>query len=136
VAVDWNGYVFTYDGTSWSSSPASIDPDDGLSSVSCPTTGFCVAVENSGNALPYDGSTWSSPASIDDSGGGLTSVSCTTAGSCAAVDQHGNVFTHQAPAATHLVFSSSPAVVRPGARGASSHPWPPSLALTRATRTG
>ena len=36
------------------STPAKIDPYGGLGPVSCPTTGFCAAVDDSGNALTYD----------------------------------------------------------------------------------
>jgi len=49
----------------WSSGVL-IDPLAGEPiSVSCPTAGFCVAVDSVGNILTYNGSSWSSPKSID-----------------------------------------------------------------------
>ena len=66
----------------------------GLTSVSCPSASFCVAVDGSGNVLTYNGSSWSVPKSIDAGGGGLTSVSCPSASFCAAVDNDGNVLTY------------------------------------------
>ena len=73
-------------------SPTLIDGGEGLSSVSCTSTTFCMAVDSGGDALRYNGSTWSSPSAIV-SGEGLTSVSCTSTSSafCIAVDYHGNV---------------------------------------------
>ena len=68
-------------------------PGNWLSSVSCPTASFCVAVDGYGNAFTYNGSTWSSPKSID-AGNTLESVSCPTASFCAAVDYSGNAFTY------------------------------------------
>jgi hypothetical protein len=38
-----------------------------LTSVSCPSADFCVAVDGEGNALTYNGSSWSSPSDIDGS---------------------------------------------------------------------
>src|ERR1019366_3194297 len=72
-----------------------IDPHEGLESVSCPTTSFCVAVDESGYVLTYNGSSWSSPDEIDPgTGQTLTSVSCPTASFCVAVDMMGNVLTY------------------------------------------
>ena len=71
-----------------------IDPSQGyLSSISCPTATFCVAVDFHGNVLTYNGSSWSSPDSIDP-GTNLMSVSCPTASFCAAVDFAGHVLTY------------------------------------------
>jgi hypothetical protein len=62
-----------------------------LSSVSCPTRTFCVAVDLDGDAFAYNGKAWSSGANIDplnqtSNPDGLGSVSCTTTTFCAAVD--------------------------------------------------
>jgi hypothetical protein len=92
VAVDDEGNVLTYDGSSWSS-PDSIDGLRQLNSVSCPTASFCAAVDESGYVLTYNGSSWSSPDKID-SQDWLNSVSCPTASFCAAVDLNGNAFTY------------------------------------------
>jgi hypothetical protein len=78
MAVDYNGYALSYDGTTWTS-PSQIDPNEGLNSVSCASSTFCMAVDYTGNAdnvLTYDGSGWSVT-----SGGpaeGLSGVSCTS----------------------------------------------------------
>ncbi len=76
--------------SSWSA-PVAIDGADTLTSVSCPSASFCVAVDDSGNALTFNGSSWSAPTSIDMHV--LYSVSCTSASFCAAVDLGGNALT-------------------------------------------
>jgi hypothetical protein len=43
----------------------SVDPGGGgLTSVSCSSTNFCVAVDGDGNALTYNGAGWSPPRRI------------------------------------------------------------------------
>ena len=64
-----------------------------LTSVSCPSASFCVAVDNAGNALTYNGSSWSSPSNIDGSSS-INSVSCPSASFCIAVDNAGNALTY------------------------------------------
>jgi hypothetical protein len=89
VAVDGNGNVFYWNGSSWSG-PNTIDLNgQGLSSVSCPSPSFCVAVDGTGNALMYNGSAWSYK-SIDPYGQGLTAVSCASSSFCMALDTVGN----------------------------------------------
>jgi hypothetical protein len=83
------GGVATFNGSSWSAAPISIDTAP-LASVSCPSSSFCVAVDYSGNALTFNGSSWSAPASIDPAG--LLSVSCTTASFCVAVGDNALTF--------------------------------------------
>jgi hypothetical protein len=92
AAVDRDGNVLTYNGSSWSS-PVDIDAGNYLSSISCPTASFCAAVDESGNVLTYNGSSWSSPADIDGSNA-LESISCSSAIFCAAVDKSGNVLSY------------------------------------------
>jgi hypothetical protein len=76
----------------WSSGTL-IDPiAEELTSVSCPTASFCIAVDYSGNAFTYNGNSWSSH-SIG-TGDKLLSVSCPTASFCAAVDFSGDAFTY------------------------------------------
>ena len=97
AAVDWNGNVLTYNGSSWST-PDRIDQSvarlRALVSVSCPTPSFCAAVDWNGNVLTYNGSSWSSDRI--DTGNDLLSVSCPTASFCAGVDDRGDVliYTH------------------------------------------
>lgn len=81
----------TASAASWSS-PASIDAGSDLTSVSCPSSSFCVAVDEAGKAVTYNGSSWSAPATID-AGHELSSVSCASASFCVAVDRQGYALT-------------------------------------------
>jgi hypothetical protein len=60
-----------------------------LTSVSCPTTSFCTAVDSTGQALFDNASTWSAATAIDGSRQ-LNGVSCTSTSFCIAVDASGN----------------------------------------------
>ena len=92
VIVDVDGY-FSPAVLTWGSA-ALVDPLRGEpASVSCPTSGSCVAVDGHGNALTYDGTSWSTPLSVDPSGA-PTSVSCPSPSFCAAVDASGNALTY------------------------------------------
>jgi uncharacterized Fe-S cluster protein YjdI len=93
AAVDSDGNVLIYDGSSWSS-PQSIDQGNQLNSISCASSAFCAAVDSDGNALTFVGSSWQVSMTSDDL---LESVSCPTVTYCAAVgydDPGGNVFTY------------------------------------------
>lgn len=76
-----------------------------LTSLSCPTSTFCAAVDSSGHALTGQlGSSQSSTADIDGSNA-LVSVSCPSSSFCMAVDAAGNAMTYNqgswsAPAST------------------------------------
>ena len=98
------------------SAPTAIDALHGTpASLSCPTAGFCAAVDSMGLAMTYQ-SGWSKPIGIDTASaqaGGLTSVSCVTATFCVAVDSTGHALTYTGSA------WSSPVVARPTARLAS-----------------
>jgi hypothetical protein len=48
--VDDNGDALTAASGVWSA-PLSIDPDQTLTGVSCPTVTFCVAVDAAGNVI-------------------------------------------------------------------------------------
>jgi hypothetical protein len=69
-----------------------VDPGSksnlGISSNSCPTTSFCMAVDSNGRSLSYSRGKWSAPDSIDPYGI-LNSVSCPTTSFCMAVDSNG-----------------------------------------------
>ena len=83
----------------------------GLSSVSCPSSSFCTAVDFHGRALTYNGSEWSAPSLIAGEGE-LASVSCPSGVFCAAVGgyPHGYALTYNGTA------WSSPTEVDPEAR--------------------
>ncbi len=68
-------------------SPTLVDPSHSPTSVSCPSSTFCVTVGDSGNALTWNGSSWSSRVSIDPNE--TTSVSCRSSSFCVAVDVAG-----------------------------------------------
>jgi len=73
------------------SAPTLVDSGGGLTSVSCPTVKFCVAVDGTGNAVIHKrNNTWEAPNPIDAGDGGLSSVSCATTLFCMAVDGVGN----------------------------------------------
>jgi hypothetical protein len=52
VAVDQQGNALTWNGSTWSA-PLDIDPGFSLTSVSCTSSTFCVAVDDDGNAPTY-----------------------------------------------------------------------------------
>jgi hypothetical protein len=71
------------------SNPAPISNGGGLGAISCPTTGFCAAVNQNGDVVtsanPSGGAgTWSTTSLVSDQG--LDNISCPTAGFCAASD--------------------------------------------------
>jgi len=83
--------VFMWNGSTWSDEIL----DSGyysITSVSCVTTTFCMAVDQLGNEFTWNGSTWSAPLDVD-SANILDSVSCPSTSFCAAVDQEGNALT-------------------------------------------
>ena len=106
AAVTVSGRPSVYDGRSWTTRPtlednvaelvAQHDALPVVTSVSCPTAEFCVAVDPIGDAVVYDGSSWSDPVTIDSasaatgSRNGLSSVSCSSPQFCMAVDGHGS----------------------------------------------
>jgi hypothetical protein len=62
-----------------------------MTSVSCPTTTLCRAVDSLGRVFGWNGSTWSAGTLIDN-GHALTSISCPSVSYCVAVDRAGNAF--------------------------------------------
>ncbi len=86
----YQGTAAVFDGTLWSA-PGDVDPYGILTSVSCVSSTFCMAVDDAGYALTYTGAnTWSiTQQPIDTAGGNpavITSVSCVTTTFCMAVD--------------------------------------------------
>ncbi len=90
AAVDQNGNVLTFNGTSWSA-PSDADGSRDLTSVSCTTASFCMAVDTASNALTYNGTSWSS---TSGTGSSLYSVSCASSSFCIAVDSTGKALTY------------------------------------------
>ena len=86
IAADIVGYV-VHDFT-WAAPTTAIAPVGQLTSVSCPSGTFCLAVDGFGNAVRYNGSTWGAPVSVGV-GTQLASVSCASTTSCWAVSAQG-----------------------------------------------
>jgi hypothetical protein len=92
--VNNQGEAVTHSGSKWSK-PVSIDPNGfGMTSVSCPSTTFCVAGDQIGQAVIFNGSSWSKPSPISDAGAFVASVSCTSATFCVAMDSFGGAATY------------------------------------------
>lgn len=75
-----------------------VDPSTPLTGVSCPTSGFCAAVDAQGHALQYTGQGWSAPRAI--AGAALTAVSCANPAFCVAVDREGDALIYDGRAWT------------------------------------
>lgn len=65
-----------------------------FTSVSCPSTSFCIAVDADGNAYRYNGTQWSSAKHIDKTGYELTTISCPNSSFCMAVDEAGGALSY------------------------------------------
>lgn len=93
MAVTEDGQALSYDGSSWSD-PVTIDLGQRLSSVSCSSRLFCVAVDlEGGNVVMFDGSSWSAPTQIEPPGANLLeSVSCASPRLCVAGGSGGRTF--------------------------------------------
>ena len=123
--MDTLGRALGWNGQSWIG-PAPIDPGTGLTSVSCPSSTFCVAVDGDGDALTYNGTSWSA-AHVDSTGSSLQSVSCASSTSfCAAGDWDGNVYTFNGD-----VLDARPRAIDAAGGGISSMSCPASDVLRR-----
>jgi pimeloyl-ACP methyl ester carboxylesterase len=95
-----------WNGTAWSglAHPASEGPALGFDQVSCPSSGFCMAIDGGAGVngelatttrgtgiFAWSHDSWGSPEAID-SQGALEAISCSAAGLCVAADSSGNVF--------------------------------------------
>ena len=85
-----NSVAFTIDSNLWSS--VAISPTL-LTSISCPSKTFCMAVDTEGTAFQYDGTQWNEAENID-AGRTLKSVSCANPSYCLAVDSSGYAFVY------------------------------------------
>jgi hypothetical protein len=70
-----------------------------FTSVSCPTTSFCAAVDSKGNVVTLQGTSWSTPKSIDTNAtsnfnDAMGTVSCASASFCVAGDDLDEVYTY------------------------------------------
>jgi hypothetical protein len=67
---------------------------NGLVAISCPTAGFCLAVDKAGDAITLSNGSWSSPVYVDARSGVFTAVSCPQTTFCMAADSGGNAFAY------------------------------------------
>ena len=85
MAFENDGSVLMLTGTSWSA-PVNVTRDEQIVSVSCPTTGFCMATGKA--SAHWNGSAWSDPVEVDP--GSVLWSSCVSAAFCLGVDYEGN----------------------------------------------
>jgi hypothetical protein len=90
VAVDGSvdgatGDAYTYNGISWSSA-VEVSSQYGLSSVSCPASGFCMALDTKGEMYTLQGGAWSGAV-----GAGHYEVSCSSSSFCALLGTYSEV---------------------------------------------
>ena len=84
VAVGAGGDVYSYDGSAWSG-PDAVDNGHDLVSVSCPSAGFCMAVDSAGQAAQFSAGQWT----VQPLGFTATAVSCPAVGTCLAAGRAG-----------------------------------------------
>jgi hypothetical protein len=93
VAVDTAGNAYTYNGSTWTTTPIDTTNVSGpLYSVSCASLSFCVAIDAHENVLMFNGSTWTAPQLLETGASLHPGVSCPSSSFCAAVDGAGNAF--------------------------------------------
>lgn len=92
TAVDDSSYTVRYVDGHWHGGPKiGAEPSDLGTSISCPTTRFCMAVDAAGHALTDVHGRWSAPYKLPYAAA-LTSVSCATPQFCVTVDAQGDAF--------------------------------------------
>ena len=90
--------------------PTAIDNSSYLTSLSCPSTSLCVAVDEFGNVVISDDPgaatpTWSAPTDVDGTNV-IWGVSCPSTSLCVAVDSSGNVLVSRDPASRTPTWSA------------------------------
>jgi hypothetical protein len=108
VAVgDWvsgEGDAMVFDGHSWTTPTSVLTTASTLSSVSCTSTSFCMAVDDAGEFLTFDGTSWTTPAFIAaEARDGQYEVSCASATMCVAI---GNAYAYTYDGTTWTQVSS------------------------------
>ncbi|HEU5269151.1 MAG TPA: hypothetical protein VFU36_04440 [Jatrophihabitans sp.] len=74
--------VSSYDGTQWSA-PDDVAPNEGLTSISCASVSFCVAVSFQGRAYRFNGTGWDT-GTVLNAQAETSAVSCPTSTFCMA----------------------------------------------------
>jgi hypothetical protein len=124
AAIVWLGAPAVASASTGWGPPTRINSNNGLASISCPTSSFCVALGGQPvtDALIFQNGSWGSPSTID-SNGGLTSVSCSSDLYCVAVDNTGNEVTYDNGT------WSAPAAIDTGGTGIGSVSCPASTTV-------
>ena len=82
----------------WSSGTLAETPQGNPSSISCPVSSFCMAIDAQGNVITYDGKSWSEPSYRADPAAAKSTVtptiSCVSSSFCVVVDGEGNALTY------------------------------------------
>ena len=105
-AVNLNGATATFDGIHWVTNTRRELA--GLTSVSCPANGACVALSDTGKSLVLRGTRWSSPVAMTGFKNSLGySISCASASRCVAIglDGHATTWTSSGWSVPVVVFA-------------------------------
>jgi hypothetical protein len=87
--------------------PPPTSPSNTLTSVSCPTSSFCAAVDEEGNVWENTSGTWTMQ--VADPGNEVYSISCTSSSFCVAVDNVGNALIYDSSTwSTNNIDSTTP----------------------------
>jgi WD40 repeat protein len=112
-----SGAIVSSSGGSWSA-PVTIDGNP-ITSIACPSSTLCVAVDNAGNVLTSNGGTSAWTAAAVAPGQALTGVSCPTTTLCVAVGAGGIVLTSTNPGGGAGAWSATSAEPGVGLGGVS-----------------
>ena len=123
-AIVWLGAPAVASASTGWGPPTDINGNNGIDSVSCPTSSFCVALGGQPvtDALIFQNGSWGAASTIDGNGG-LTSVSCSSDSYCVAVDTGGNEVTYDDGA------WSAPVAIDTGGMGIGSVSCPASTTV-------
>ncbi|MHA3704375.1 hypothetical protein ACXR2U_19555 [Jatrophihabitans sp. YIM 134969] len=109
AAGDQSGGISFSDGTRWKDGGDIAHFESGVSDVSCPAAGTCVAVGGNGNAAVYRNGAWEPTRTVDEDHG-LQNVSCPSVTVCVAADRVGDVFDWDGTSWSPAVSSGDPDV--------------------------
>jgi len=87
-----DGYVYTFNGTSWSL--LKYINQYGIDSISCVSSSWCAVVQDNGDVWIDSSGTWGGSDLEGANTEAMESVSCSSTSFCSAVDQLGNSFTY------------------------------------------
>jgi hypothetical protein len=80
MAGDKEGTLYTLTGGTWKVS-STTDTNE-ITSISCESTTFCLAIDIGGGVTVYNGSAWSKPLLYGSNGSGVDAIACPKANYC------------------------------------------------------